>query len=74
MDHDKLRENAKVWLEHALKQATVIGGFGDMLEDDVEMMYQIAGRIKNRASKIKGHEKQALPHAKMEAIMHYKDV
>jgi hypothetical protein len=37
-------------LEHALKQARVIGGFGDMLEYDVEMMHQIAGRFESRAS------------------------
>jgi hypothetical protein len=61
-------------LEHALQQASNIGGFGDMLEDDVEMMHQIAGRFESRASKIKGLEKQALSHAKMEAIMHSKDV
>jgi hypothetical protein len=61
-------------LEHALKQARVIGGFGDILEDDVEMVHQIAGRFKSRASKIKGHEKQALLPAKMEAIMHSNDV
>ncbi len=45
-----------------------------MLEDDVEMMHQISGRFESRASKIKGHEKQALSHPKMEAIMHSKDV
>jgi hypothetical protein len=45
-----------------------------MLEDDVEMIHQIAGRFESRASKIKGREKQALSHAKMEAIMYSKDV
>jgi hypothetical protein len=55
-------------LENALQQASYIGGFGDMLEDGAEMMHQIAGRFESRASKIKGHEKQALSHAKMEAI------
>ena len=45
-----------------------------MLEDDIEIMHQISGRFESRASKIKGHEKQALSHAKMEAIMHSKDV
>ena len=61
-------------LEHAVKQARVIGGYANMIEDDVEMMHQIAGRFKSSASKIKGHEKQALSRIKMEAIMHSKDV
>ncbi len=61
-------------LDHALKQAKEIGGFGDMLKDDVEMMHQIAGRFESRASKIKGHEKRAFSHAKMEVIMNSKDV
>jgi hypothetical protein len=58
--------------EHALKQGRVIGGFGDMFKDDVEVMHQIAGRLESRARKIKGHEKQTLSHAKMEAIIHLK--
>jgi hypothetical protein len=57
-----------------LKQAKEIGGFGDMLEHDVEMMHQIAGRFESRASKIKGHEKWAFSHAKMEATMNSKYV
>jgi hypothetical protein len=56
-------------LEHALKQARDIGGFGDMFEDDVKIMHQIVSRFESRASKIKGHDKQALFHAKMDAIM-----
>jgi hypothetical protein len=61
-------------LDHLLKQAKEIGGFGDMLEHDVEMMHQIAGRFESRASKIKGHEKWAFSHAKMEATMNSKYV
>jgi hypothetical protein len=56
-------------LDHALKKAREIGGFGDMLEDNVEMMHQIAGRFESRASKIKRHEKQAFSHTKTEAIL-----
>jgi hypothetical protein len=56
----KISLNPKLYslLDHALKQATATGGFGDMLEDDVEKMQQIAGRFESRASKIKSHEKQ----------------
>lgn len=37
-------------------------------------MHQIAGTFESRArSKIKGHERQALYHAKIEAIIHKKD-
>ena len=30
-------------INHAVKQMRKLGGFGDMLEDDVEMIHQIAG-------------------------------
>jgi hypothetical protein len=51
-------------LEHALQQASNIGGFGDMLEDDDEMMHQIAGRFESRASKIKGQKSKLCPMKK----------
>jgi hypothetical protein len=59
IDHCKLQEAPKFpsLLEHALQQASNIGGFGDMLEDDIEIMHQISGRFESRARKIKGHEK-----------------
>jgi hypothetical protein len=33
-----------------------LGGFRDMLEDDVEMIHQIAGRFEARSSSIKSHK------------------
>jgi hypothetical protein len=45
-----------------------LGGFGDIMEEVVEMIHQIAGRFEARSSRIKSHEKRALSHAKMEAL------
>jgi hypothetical protein len=61
-------------INHAVKQMRKIGGFGDMLEDDVEMIHQIAGRFEARSSSIKSHEMRALSHAKMEAVSHNKEM
>jgi hypothetical protein len=61
-------------LSHALKQMQKFGGIGDILEDDVEKMHQIAGRFEHRTARIKNPNKRALVHAQMEARTHNKHV
>jgi hypothetical protein len=55
-------------LTHSLKQMRLYGGIGDLLEDDVEKMHQIAGRFESRVSRIKGANSRAVAQAKMEAV------
>jgi hypothetical protein len=52
----------------------LFGGIGDILEDDVEMMHQVAGRFEHRTARLKSSNKRALVHAKMEAVSNNKDV
>jgi len=59
---------------HAAKQMRFFGGIGDVLEDDVERMHQVAGRFEHRTANVKNPEKRALFHAKMEALSHNKDI
>ncbi len=39
------------------------------MEDDVEMMHQVAARIESRVGRMKNKDQQALVHSKMEAIV-----
>jgi phage gpG-like protein len=61
-------------LSHTVNQMRLFGGIGDILEDDVEMMHQIAGRFEHRTARLKNPGMRALVHARMEAITHSKDV
>jgi hypothetical protein len=61
-------------LTHTVKQMRLFGGIGDILEDDVEKMHQIAGQFEHRSARLKNPDTRALVHAKMEALSHNKDV
>jgi hypothetical protein len=49
-------------------------GIGDMLEDDVEHIHQIAARIESRTSRMKNKTQQAFVHSKIEAIQNSQDI
>ena len=55
-------------LMHALPQMRMFGGIGDILEDDVEKMHQIAGQSESRVARLKSASSRALAEAKIEAI------
>ncbi len=55
-------------LTHSLKQMRLYSGIGDLLEDDVEKMHQIAGRFESWVSRIKGANSRVVAQAKMEAV------
>ena len=57
-------------LIHAPKQMQRFNGIGDLLEDDVEKMHQIAGSFESRVARLKSATNRALAQAKMEAITH----
>jgi hypothetical protein len=45
-------------------------GVGDLLEDDVEKMHQIAGNFEARSSRLKSATVRAVAQSKMEAMSH----
>jgi hypothetical protein len=57
-------------LNHAAKQMRRFNGIGDLLEDDVEKMHQIAGNFESRASRLKSANNRSFTQAKMEAMSH----
>ncbi len=61
-------------LMHALTQMRKLGGIGDILEDDVEKMHQIAGRSESRVARLKSATGRAIAEAKIEAISKNCDV
>jgi hypothetical protein len=61
-------------LVHALDQMKEFQGIGDMLEDDVEHIHQIAARIESRTSRMKNKAQQAFVHSKIEAIQNSHDI
>jgi hypothetical protein len=61
-------------LSHAPKQMRKFKGIGDLLEDDVEKMHQIAGNFEARSSRLKGALGRAVAQAKMEAMSHNNSV
>jgi hypothetical protein len=61
-------------LHHALDHMKRHNGFGDMLEDDVEHMHQIAAKIEARVSRMKNKKGQANVHSKMEAMQNSREV
>jgi hypothetical protein len=61
-------------LSHAPKQMRNFKGIGDLLEDDVEKMHQIAGNYEARSSRLKSASGRAVAQAKMEAMSHNNSV
>ena len=59
-------------LDHDSKQMHEIGGFSDMLEDDVKLMHQTLGRFEWHLSQLTSNTRKAESHAKMESTMHNK--
>lgn len=55
-------------LAHALEQMKRLEGIGDMLEDDVEHIHQMAARIETRTSRMNNKALQPFIHSKVEAI------
>ena len=56
-------------LNHSVHQMKAFEGIGDTMEDDVEMMHQVAARIESRVSRMKNKDQQAFIHSKMESIV-----
>lgn len=61
-------------LVHALEQMKRCEGIGDILEDDVEHIHQIAAKIETRTSRMKDKSKQAFVHSKIEAIQNSQEI
>ena len=61
-------------LGHAYTQMEQLGGFGDLLEDDLEHLHQTSKRITDRTSRIKSKMQQALSHSKIEAKQNHIEV
>ena len=61
-------------LSHAPQQMRKFKGFGDLLEDDVEKIHQIAGNYEARSSRLKSASGRAVAQAKMEAMSHNNSV
>jgi hypothetical protein len=61
-------------LEHSLDHMRRFNGIGDMLEDDVEHIHQIAAKIEARVSRMKNKSGQALVHSKMEAMQNSREI
>jgi hypothetical protein len=55
-------------ISHASPQMKQLGGIGDILEDDVEKMHQIASRSESRVSRLKSVNSRAMAEAKIEAM------
>ena len=55
-------------LDHALKQMQDLNGFGDMLEDDVEHLHQLAARGLWRWNCLNNYGKVALSMSHMESL------
>jgi hypothetical protein len=51
-----------------------LGGFGDLLKDDLEHLHQMSKAISNRTSSIKNKQQQAFLHSKIEAKLNNKDI
>jgi len=61
-------------LGHASTQMERLGGFGDLLEDDLEHLHQTSKRITDWTSRIKSRTQQALSHSKIEAKQNHIEV
>jgi hypothetical protein len=49
-------------------------GIGDMLEDDVEHIHQLAAKIEAQVSQMKNKSAQANVHSKMEAMQNSREI
>jgi hypothetical protein len=61
-------------LAHAMEQMKRCQGIGDMLEDDVEHMHQLAARIETRTSRMTNKALEPFIHSKIEAIQNCQEV
>jgi len=61
-------------LAHAADQVELLGGIGDMLEDDLEHLHQMSQKISYRTSRIKNVAQQATSHSKIEAKLNNKEI
>jgi hypothetical protein len=59
---------------HAFQLIKWLGGFGDLLEDDLEHLHQMSKAISDRTSRIKNKQQQAFSHSKIEAKLNNKDI
>jgi hypothetical protein len=61
-------------LVHAMEQMKRCQGIGDMLEDDVEHVHQMAARIEARTSRMTNKAQQPLIHSKIEAVQNSQQI
>jgi len=61
-------------LEHAIDQMVACGGFGDMLEDFVELYHQLGNRDEIRLAGLKSEPQKAASMAAWESVHNSKQV
>jgi hypothetical protein len=61
-------------LSHAFEQWVRLGGFGELLEDDLKHLHQILKSISECTSHIKCKEMQAIVHSKLEHKLHNQEI
>jgi hypothetical protein len=61
-------------LVHNIKQMRECQGIGDMLEDDVADIHQLAAKIESRTSRMKEKFRQAFVHSKIVAIQNCHEI
>jgi len=61
-------------LVHTMEQMRECQGIGDMLEDDVEHIHQLAAKIEGCTSRMKDKFWQAFVHSKIEAIQNCHEI
>ena len=59
-------------LDHSVMLMCRLEGFGEIPDDNVELMHQISGWFAAQVARMKCHDKRALSHAKMEVMSHNK--
>jgi hypothetical protein len=59
---------------HAIQQAIVVGGFGDMLEDELEKSHQDALRFRSRVSRLRSLNARACSYSLSEKTRNHPDV
>jgi len=61
-------------IDHAVKLMRRLQGYGDMLEDDVELAHQTGSRFDARINRLKHRDKRAISLSKMEAVSFNREV
>ena len=61
-------------IEHSLDHMKRFNGIGNMLEDDVEHIHQIAAKIEAQVSRMKNKNHQALVHSKLEHMQNTREI